>query len=137
MNNPLIPPRQAASLDDRLIPLINIVFLLLIFFLIAGQVTQQQNAEIQPPISNAEPSMRNPEWLLEMDAAKQLRLNGESIALETLAQRLSLADAERPLSIKLDRALRAGDMDEVLHVVRTSGAAKVMLLTTSPIPLDH
>lgn len=137
MNNPLIPPRQAASLDDRLIPLINIVFLLLIFFLIAGQVTQQQNAEIQPPISNAEPSMRNPEWLLEMDAAKQLRLNGESTALETLAQRLSLADAERPLSIKLDRALRAGDMDEVLHVVRTSGAAKVMLLTTSPIPLDH
>lgn len=137
MNNPLIPPRQSASLDDRLIPLINIVFLLLIFFLIAGQVTQQQNVEIQAPVSSAEPSTRNPEWLLEMDAAKHLRLDGESIALDALAQRLALQGAERPLSIKLDRTLRAGDMDEVLHIVRASGVAMVTLLTTSQIAVDH
>ena len=137
MNNPLIPPRQSASLDDRLIPLINIVFLLLIFFLIAGQVTQQQNVEIQAPVSSAEPSMRNPEWLLEMDAAKHLRLDGESIALDALAQRLALQGAERSLSIKLDRTLRAGDMDEVLHIVRASGVAMVTLLTTSQIAVEH
>lgn len=130
MNNPLMPVRQSRSLDDRLIPLINIVFLLLIFFLIAGQVTQQQNSRIQAPVSSAEPSLRNPEWLLEMDAAGQLQLNGEMIEQEALAQRLVLEGAARPLSIKLDRSLRAGDMDEVLHIVRASGVARVTLLTT-------
>lgn len=144
MNNPLLPPRRVTSLDDRLIPLINIVFLLLIFFLIAGQITQQQNAAIQAPLSSAEPSLRNPEWLLEMDAEKQLRLNGDPVRVDELAQRLTqqvpvaLASkgSARPLSIKLDRSLRAGDMDEVLHIVRNSGASRVTLLT-SPLTSER
>ncbi|RLU00621.1 ExbD/TolR family protein [Ketobacter sp.] len=147
MSAPLLPPRRSTSLDDRLIPLINIVFLLLIFFLIAGQVTQQQNTRIQAPQSVAEPTLRNPQWLLEVDAKRQLRLNGEAVALDALTTHLmAMSGSSRPavasdpstratpaptrkLAIKLDRSLQAGDMDEVLQAVRSAGALTVTLLT--------
>ncbi|MEE2733171.1 MAG: biopolymer transporter ExbD [Pseudomonadota bacterium] len=145
MSAPLLPSRRSTSLDDRLIPLINIVFLLLIFFLIAGQVTQQQNTRIQAPESVAEPTLRNPQWLLEVDASRQLRLNGESVELADLSARLMAtagssqqalssapsapATPTRKLALKLDRSLRAGDMDEVLQAVRSAGALAVTLLT--------
>ena len=129
MSASLLPPRRPSTLDDRLIPLINIVFLLLIFFLIAGQITQQQNARIQAPASVVEPTLRNPSWLLEVDASKALRLNGEPVALDGLSAQLQDQPAERGLSIKLDRSLRASDLDAVLHAVRDGGARQVTLLT--------
>ena len=43
----LMPRRGSLSGEDSLIPLINIVFLLLIFFMVAGQIAQPQDADIR------------------------------------------------------------------------------------------
>ena len=40
--------------DDQLIPLINIVFLMLIFFMVAGQISEQDAQFIAPPESISE-----------------------------------------------------------------------------------
>ena len=48
------PPRSS---DDGLIPMINIVFLLLIFFMIAGQIAQQE-PNLQLPISQSHSKRR-------------------------------------------------------------------------------
>jgi biopolymer transport protein ExbD len=35
--------------DDNLIPLINVVFLMLIFFMVAGQIQKSDAIKLQPP----------------------------------------------------------------------------------------
>ena len=40
--------------DEKIIPLINVIFLLLMFFLIAGTLTQLAVRDFQPPRSHSE-----------------------------------------------------------------------------------
>ena len=49
------PPKRPRSTEDNILPLINVVFLLLIFFMLAGVLTQS------PPFSLTPPRIR-PSW---------------------------------------------------------------------------
>lgn len=127
----LIPSSRQSSLDERLIPLINVVFLLLIFFMIAGQISNQQNHDIQPPQSRSEAPAPIPDWLIEVDTAGTLSLNGTALTQVQLQERLSVADHRMRLAIKMDRSLKARDLDAVLKVVRGGGISTVRLLTAA------
>ena len=52
MNRTLSAPAKKSNGDDNLIPLINIVFLLLIFFMVAGQFKTAQSGAVQLPSSS-------------------------------------------------------------------------------------
>jgi len=131
----MITERKRKSLDESLIPLINIVFLLLIFFLIAGQISHQQNQRIRAPESARENAAAHPEWMLEMASDRGLRLNGKRIDLEQLPAQLAQINsvADQRISVKVDRALLAEDLDKLLGVLRDSGVLSVTLLTKATV----
>lgn len=52
MNRTLLGHARKTSSDANLIPLINIVFLLLIFFMVAGQLKTAQSGAVQLPSSS-------------------------------------------------------------------------------------
>jgi len=130
--------------DDGLIPLINIVFLLLIFFMIAGQIRPQEQQDIVPPTSASQKPIATPQWLLEMDAQGQLRINGEAVPLAELGNYFSRAgysaantteSTEWPqLALKLDQALTAKDLDAVLNPLREQGVPGVTLYSRPEAP---
>ena len=131
MGHELIPEHRHQNVDDRLIPLINIVFLLLIFFMIAGQISHQQNQNIQPPVSQSEEKAALPEWLIEVDPSGRYRLNGNDVSEQGLKDQL--AGLAEPSSIrftlKADRTLKAETLDQVLNILRSFGIAKLTLLS--------
>ncbi|MCP5015431.1 MAG: biopolymer transporter ExbD [Ketobacter sp.] len=131
----MIPECQQKSLDESLIPLINIVFLLLIFFLIAGQISHQQDQRIQAPESASENTAAHPEWMLEMASDRGLRLNGQRIDLQQLPAQLAAINpvGNQRISVKVDRALLAEDLDKLLEVLRDSGVLSVTLLTKATV----
>ncbi len=50
----LLPLRRTRSTSDsRLIPMINVVFLLLIFFMIAGQISALNPGAVQLPLASS------------------------------------------------------------------------------------
>ena len=67
-------PRKDNS-DDQLIPLINIVFLMLIFFMVAGQISEQDAQYIAPPESISETPIDPdaPRVLIDADEAAGFR----------------------------------------------------------------
>lgn len=67
-DHPLMARRGTANPDDNLIPLINIVFLLLIFFMVAGQIAPQQDMTIDPPESASEKALEPAELELSLTA---------------------------------------------------------------------
>jgi len=127
MHDPLqASPRPRKSIDDQLIPLINIVFLLLIFFMVAGQITQT-DALIEPPESlSRKPAPETPALLvLERDGA--LRMDGRTIEPRALAAALGAYPAEPGITLAADRDVRASDLAPVLIAVRGAGFETVTL----------
>lgn len=81
------PPRREDA-DDKLIPLINIVFLMLIFFMIAGQIRPTDPIAIEPPETRGGETPNQDSLLLLLDAQGQVALDGEIIEKALLAERL-------------------------------------------------
>ena len=121
MFDTLVKPRP--SRDLNMIPLINIVLLLLIFFLIAGQLTN--TPEIQLPVSDSDRPIEQHELILTLDT--HLWLNGERIGLEALGAALQAATAEKTIVLRADRDVTAGSLDGVLDVLRAQGITTVTL----------
>ena len=121
MFNTLAKPRP--SRDHNMIPLINIVLLLLIFFLIAGQLAN--TPEIQLPVSDSDRPVERHELTLTLDT--HLWLNGERIGLEALGAALQAATAEKTVVLRADRDVTAESLDSVLDLLRAQGITTVTL----------
>lgn len=134
---PLSPlPRRAPSEDQRVLPLINVVFLLLIFFMLAGQLASADPFRIEPPQSRSEGTGAAAELTVLVGAQGQLALDGEEMSAEALqaavADRLA-ADPGSRLRLKADRAAEATQVVAVMERLRAAGVARLKLLS---VPQD-
>ena len=128
----LTRPRPAEDADARILPLINIVFLLLIFFMVAGRLSASDPFDVTPPeTGNAgEARMEGVEILL--GASGDLALDGremERAALKTaLARRLRDAPDTR-LRLRADHRGEARALVALMQELRALGARDVTLIT--------
>ncbi|WP_462321572.1 ExbD/TolR family protein [Halochromatium sp.] len=126
--------------DDALIPLINVVFLMLIFFMIAGQITPPEVLLVEPPSSQQGRATRPERILLLMDAEGRVALDGERVPPAQLSQRLAArmtsmdaaqdgGDASRiGITLKADAAVTQGQLRQLLEQLRALGVERLQLL---------
>ena len=130
---PRIRPRPAparGSQDDRILPLVNIVFLLLIFFMVAGQLTRTAPFEIVPPRSASEGAAPAGTPVVMVGAQGQLALDGEVMArpalLAALPERLGTKDR---LRLKVDGGADAAEVVALVGALEAAGAGDIRLMT--------
>ena len=124
--------RHAKSDDDNLIPLINIVFLLLIFFMVAGQIQPQPDAHIDVPVATHE-SQRVPlSVFVSLDANGNLTWINEAISAEALAQRLE-DNAISEIAIVADKAATAAQLESVMSQFRQREGLAVRVVLESTL----
>lgn len=125
-----LPSPKPPETGENLIPLINVIFLLLIFFMLAGQMALPSPFPVQPPAARlgVEPE-GEPKLLIAADG--RLALNGEPVTLEALPARLKAAGVgrDRPLRIKADGALSSERLLGVGRRLREAGVDRVTLIT--------
>lgn len=135
-------PKQApAALTDRLesgiMPLINLVFLLLMFFLIAGVITQAQLPQL--PANPAASTEREPRVDFTIEGAGQLLHQGQPLALEDLPALLQATAAQEGSAqpylwrIGADENLAMADLERILVAFDGAAIGQVQLLT-EPTP---
>ncbi len=88
-------PRAPMEQESSLIPLINIVFLLLIFFMIVGTITPPDAFPIDPPVSRQSRLEESDALQLLIDAEGRFALDGEVLAPDQLEERLRERLAEQ------------------------------------------
>lgn len=118
--------------DDNLIPLINIVFLLLVFFMVAGQIGNQDAQHIDSPASASEAPLAVEALELNLDAHGVLSHQDQPISDEALRELLTTsAGAENPVTVVLraDRTATAESLEHILQQLRAEGIASLTLRT--------
>jgi biopolymer transport protein ExbD len=130
--------RRARPVDseERILPLINVVFLLLIFFMLAGRLSEPAPFAVAPPKSSeAAAALRPPEGspgeaTILLAADGRLALDGMPVDAAVLRERLSarLADHPRlPVSLKADGAVEAARVVAVMEGLRAVGVHELQL----------
>ena len=123
--------RRKSSSDENMIPLINIVFLLLIFFMVAGQIQPQDGSDIRPPVAEDMEADAPPIVDVQINRQNEIQLDGVAMSLVQLQTALAderYANAEH-LLIKADRDVKAADLGVLLDGLRHSGIGSIRLLT--------
>ena len=122
-------PTAKSGGDDNLIPMINIIFLLLIFFMVAGQITL--SADVVLPASISESELDSSPRLLSLGADGILRLDGEAIEHEMLISALAELelDAGAPLLAHVDASLPASALDPLMAAAENLKITSLTLVT--------
>lgn len=108
------PPRRRLSLTS----LIDVIFLLLMFFMLASTFAREVEFDLALAGTGAEAPDRRPIFL--QLGPEALTLNGESLALDDLAATLTTAEAEAPVLVALAEGVQAQRLVDVLAVLRTT-----------------
>lgn len=125
-------PRRTHVGEDGVIPLINVVFLLLVFFMVAGRISASDPFAVTPPRSAGE-RPAGPEALTVLVGAEgRLALDGrvvEKTAFESLAAEHVGAAPDLAVRLKADGGAEARDVVAVMEMLRKAGARKLVLFT--------
>ena len=121
-------PKQT-NLDESLVPAINIVFLLLIFFMVAGQISKQYG-NVELPTSQSDSALDLPLIEIRIEAADKIFLNGQLLQQDLLGALRELAfTPETPVICFVERSLPAEVLDAVLDGARTLGLKRLSIAT--------
>jgi biopolymer transport protein ExbD len=129
--------KKRGRLKLNIIPLINVVFLLLIFFMLTSSALQQ-GMEVELP--KAETALDNEVKLTRLSIAKNgdLEIDSEKVSLAMLGDKLErkMTSREKKLMIEADRDLEFFRFWEVLDRVRAVGIVD-FVIATEPLDKDQ
>lgn len=127
----MIHPQPSRSERENVIPLINVVFLLLIFFMIAGQMRQPEVLAVTPPSVNSIGDTNAMEKTILIDSSGTIMLGEQILALPELVPQL---DADTPLAVKIDQACKRDCFLPALKTFQEIGIEQIQLLTLQSTP---
>lgn len=129
--------QRSKDAEVDLTPLIDIIFILLIFFLLTASFdqTNEQSVEVDLPESSAQGDVEAGEELtvfIQADGTVSLSEGdnslGANLSIEALAERLKILRGQsngRPIFIRGDESVRYGEVVRVLDACRDAGFRKV------------
>ena len=120
--------------EENLIPLINIVFLLLIFYMLVGRLLPPEVLPVDPPLSSSEQLAEPEELVLVLDADGRLALAEHVFTLDQLGFALTpklAADPPPVLTLKADAEVSAAILLDVLEALRAIGIERLTLLSAA------
>jgi biopolymer transport protein ExbD len=122
---------QIIKNEDNLLPLVNIIFLLLIFFMLAGVIVKQKELHnVDLASANIEEYIEKDKNTLFINADGSLTLNDESIGKSLLKEKLILLKTDNIL-IAADGSLDSSSLNKILLILSDSEIKNVTLLSNT------
>jgi len=112
-------------------PLIDVVFILLLFFIVSSVFQEQESVEIRKPEAQTSRPSPNEPIYIAVTKDGQISMGGKSLSLGGVGpalQRMSRA-ANRPVVVQVDREVTAELLIRVVDQVRLTGNESVHVAT--------
>ena len=122
--------KEVSEID--LTPMLDVVFILLIFFVVTASFTKDSALDVQGQSPNStsntppDPTKRN--VLIQIDSRNQIFLNQERIDVAAVRARVAQLRAENPAAsviIRPDKASVANTLVNVMNQAREAGATTI------------
>ena len=127
-----LPQPRRRQAGEPVIPLINIVFLLLIFFMLAGTFTAPEPFAVDPPEARSGDAADDDEGVVLLGVDGALAFEGEELVgldeLESAVARRLEAEPELRLRLKADGDAASHRLLDVMDRLRDAGTERLLLL---------
>ncbi|MCK2148357.1 ExbD/TolR family protein [Marinobacter alexandrii] len=129
----LVPPPFSSGktlmerVEDALLPLINLVFLLLMFFIVAGQIADEPLPEL--PGAETAAQQQEPRADLSVTSNGDWKIAGQILTPESLIAALPPADPQQPLTIAAAESLAMAKLESLFRTLEDAGYTEILLLT--------
>ena len=115
--------------DDNLLPLVNIIFLLLIFFMIAGVIQKQKELyDVQLASATIDEYVEKEMHTLFIDNDRSLILNDKAVPSSNLSTELKKLGEEKNLIVAADSKLLTKDLNKILLILSKNKIENITLM---------
>ena len=115
-----------SRVEDNLLPLINLVFLLLMFFIAVGQISSTSLPNL--PDSRAQHSPKQPQADLVVKSSDDWFVDGQLITEVQLLDLLPVPNDKTPLRIGANRSMTMAAMEKLFQRLESGGYKNIVLL---------
>jgi biopolymer transport protein ExbD len=126
---------QTEDAEINITPMLDIVFIMLIFFIVTTSFTKETGAFIVKPEANEAVALRNGTILIGIKANGDIWMAKRSIELREVRQMVERARGENPegsVVIVADKGSRIGTVSEIMDQVRLAGVEGVAISADTP-----
>ena len=119
--------KRRATVDMS--PLIDVVFLLLIFFAVTTTFLEQSGMDLELPESSTVLLKTAAPIVVEISGGGEIRMDGEALTVDGLELRVTaLSDEDRTkITVRADRSIDLGTWVQVIDALRKGGAEGISL----------
>ncbi len=127
--------RNRSMVDINMAPMIDMVFLLLIFFLVTTSFVKETGIEVSRPTAATATTKEKATILIGIDASNRVYLDHREVDVRAVRANIERALAENPegsVVVVADKASATGTAIQVMDGCRMAGAQNVSLAAKLP-----
>ena len=126
------PPAENHRTEVTIIPMVNVVFLLLIFFMLVGRIAPNDSLDISLPVSSSGQAQSDELTHIAIAADGRMVLDGDELDMSALigvVADMVKEDSRTRFELKADANLEANQLILVMEVLRQAGVQELALVT--------
>ena len=126
------PPTENHRTEVTIVPMVNVVFLLLIFFMLVGRIAPNDSLDVSLPVSESGQAQSDELTQIVIAADGRMVLNGNELdmpALIGVVTDMVTQDSTTRFELKADAKLEANRLILIMEVLRQAGVEELALVT--------
>jgi len=127
--------KQNKKIKLDLTSLIDVLFILIIFFTVSSTFLEQPGIELKLPEAKSSKGHTTQRIIIYVDKDKNIFLNNDVVSLNNLSDEVQkLADLQKDKSIvlKADQGVTHGLVIQIMDILRQHGIYKIVVSTVKP-----
>jgi biopolymer transport protein ExbD len=129
--------KPAKKIGINLTPLIDVLFILIIFFTVSSTFLEQPGIELKLPEAESSESHTAQKVIIYVDKEENLFLNDKPVEIENIAQsveKLISSQTDKSVVLHADAEVPHGIVIHIMDLLRRQGIYKIIISTTKPLP---
>jgi biopolymer transport protein ExbD len=128
-----IPRHKEGTRDPGMLPMINVVLLLLTFFLVAGSIEKFEVVHTELPVAKNGKMLNDGQVVVVLGPQREVLINDEFVApsvFESTIKEQLQGNPNKIISLRADERLPATFLIYFMNQIKAAGGTNISLITT-------